>query len=462
VAEGSVAEGSVAEGSVAEGSVAEGSVAEGSVAEGSVAEGSEAEGSVAEGSVAEGSEAEGLLTPPARYVEALTELVVGIGANIQPGQVVGITMQSGQETITRAVAEAAYARGATYVDVWLFDLYLKHSRLKHADRDTLAYVPEWVRQRMLQLGEMNAARISFQGSSAPRLMDDIDADRLGLDIMPRLRESTQVTMKQLTNWTIVPWPNPDWASMVHPGLSAADAYERLWEEIAFICRLNEDDPAAAWNARLETLERGAAQLTEMRLDALHFVGPGTDLTIGLLPSSRWIAGRMKSATGISFAANIPTEEVFTAPDPMRVDGFVTATKPLLIPGASRIEGLTVRFEGGRAVEFNAERGVELLRGMASRDEGACRLGEVALVDHESRVGRSGTVFSDILLDENSASHIALGAAYPFSVADEQDKARANVSEIHIDFMIGSDDVVVDGVRTDGSVVPLLRGGVWQI
>jgi aminopeptidase len=409
-----------------------------------------------------GSQAGGAFTPPAEYVEALTELVVGIGANIQPGQVVGITMQAGQEAITRAVAEAAYARGAKYVDVWLFDVHLKHSRLKHADRDTLDYVPRWVRERMLQLGEMNAARISFQGPPAPTLMDDIDTDRLGLDMMPRLRESIEVTMKQQTNWTIVPWPNPDWATMVHPDLPEADAYAKLWEEIAYVCRLNEDNPTAAWEARLKTLEDGAARLTEMRLDALHFVGPGTDLTVGLLPSSRWMAGRMDTIKGIEYCANLPTEEVFTAPDPNRADGYVRATKPLLIPGSARIEGLTVRFEGGRAVELNADKGAEILRGMAARDDGACRLGEVALVDRESRIGQSGTVFSDILLDENSASHIALGSAYPFSVESAQDKARANVSQIHIDFMIGSSEVAVDGVRADGSVVPLLRDGVWQV
>jgi aminopeptidase len=404
----------------------------------------------------------GTLTPPAGYVEALTELVVGIGANVQPGQVVGITTQPGQETITRAVAEAAYARGAKYVDVWLFDPYVKHSRLKHADRETLRYVPPWIGERMLALGELNAARISFQGPIAPALMDDIDSGRLGQDMLPRLRESTIVTMKQQTNWTIVPWPNPDWASMVFPELSQADGFARLWEQLAVILRLNEPDPTAAWTQRLQTLERGAKRLTELRLDALHFVGPGTDLTVGLLPSSTWLAGRMQSATGITYCANIPTEEVFTAPDPLRADGYVRSTKPLLIPGAARIEGLTVRFEGGRAVELNADKGVEILRTMTARDEGACRLGEVALVDRESRVGQSGTVFSDILLDENSASHIALGAAYPFSVADEADKARANSSEIHIDFMIGSDEVAVDGLLADGSAVTLLRDGVWQI
>jgi aminopeptidase len=404
----------------------------------------------------------GGLTPPPHYLEALTELVVGIGANVQPGQVVGIQTQPGQEMITRAVAEAAYARGAKYVDVWLFDPYVKRSRLAHADRGTLTYVPAWIGERTLQLGELKAARISFQGPVAPRLMDAVDPELLGLDMLPRLRESGIVVSKQLCNWTIVPWPNPAWASMVHPELEAAEAYERLWEEIAVICRLNEPDPTAAWSERLGTLEANADRLTELRLDAVHFVGPGTDLTVGLLPSSRWMAGRMETVTGIVHAANLPTEEVFTAPDPARVEGVARSTKPLLVPGSARIEGLTVRFEGGRAVEINADKGSEILRTMTARDDGGCRLGEVALVDRESRVGQSGLVFSDILLDENSASHIALGDAYPFSVDDAADRERANASEIHIDFMIGSDEVAVDGLRADGSVVPLLRRGVWQI
>jgi aminopeptidase len=404
----------------------------------------------------------GGLTPPPHYLEALTELVVGIGANIQPGQVVGISTQPGQEAITRAVAEAAYARGAKYVDVSLFDPHVKRSRLAHADRETLTYVPAWIGERIVQLGELNAALISFQGPVAPHLMDDVDPDLLGRDMLPRLRESAIVVGKQLINWTVVPWPNPAWASMVHPELESADAYAQLWEEIAVICRLKEPDPTAAWAERLGTLEANADRLTELHLDALHFVGPGTDLTVGLLPSSLWAAGRMATVTGIVHAANLPTEEVFTAPDPLRVDGVVRSTKPLLIPGSARIEGLTVRFEGGRAVELNADKGVEILRTMTARDEGACRLGEVALVDRESRVGQSGIVFSDILLDENSASHIALGNAYPYSVADADDRERANVSEIHIDFMIGSDEVAVDGQLADGTVIPLLRDGVWQI
>ncbi len=200
----------------------------------------------------------------------------------------------------------------------------------------------------------------------------------------------------------------------------------------------------------------------MGLDALRYAGPGTDLTVGLLPGSQWISGRMTTIHGITITANLPTEETFTAPDPLRVDGVVTATKPLLIPGTAPIEGLRVRFEGGRAVQIDADSGAEILRSMTAKDEGAARLGEVALVDRESRIGQTGSVFYSILLDENSACHLALGNAYPFSIEQGPDRDRANSSGIHVDFMVGSDDVAVTGVRADGTEVPLLRGGAWQI
>jgi len=400
--------------------------------------------------------------PPADLVAAIAELTVGIGANIQPDQVVGITVEPGQEPISRAVAEAAYARGARYVDAWYFDPHIKRSRLKHAPRETLGYVPEWIGGRTLALGEIGAARISFQSVIEPQLMDDIDQELLGLDLMPRLKESMIVTGKQQCNWTIVPFPTPDWASLVHPELEPAAAYERLWEQIVRIMRLDEPDPVAAWEARLGQLEAIAERLNALRLDHLRYVGPGTDLTVGLLPSSRWISGRMTTIHGITHTANIPTEEAFTAPDPLRVDGVVRATKPLLIPGAAPIEGLRVRFEGGRAVQIDADRGAEILRAMTARDEGAARIGEVALVDRESRIGQSGSVFYSILLDENAASHLALGAAYPFSVDEGPDRSRANQSVIHVDFMVGSDAVEVTGVRLDGGEVPLLRGGAWVI
>lgn len=397
----------------------------------------------------------------AERVEAIAELAVGIGANVQEGQVVSISAEPGQEPISRATARAAYKRGAKFVDVQYFDPHIKHARLKHAPQETLDYVPHWIGDRTLALGDAGAARIAFQGPFEPWLFDDIAPERLGIDMLPRTKEAMTVVRNQTTNWCVVPFPNRDWAELVHPELEPTAAYERLWEEIEWILRLSEPDPVAAWGARLAQLAKISDKLNELGLDHLRYIGPGTDLTVGLFPGSRWISGGMANVHGIEFTANLPTEETFTAPDPTRVDGTVTATKPLMIPGAAPIEGLRVRFEGGRAVQIDADKGAEILRGMTAKDEGAARIGEVALVDRESRIGQSGSVFYSILLDENAASHLALGAAYPFSV-EGPDRARANQSAIHIDFMVGSPDVDVTGVTADGVEVPLLREGAWQI
>jgi aminopeptidase len=399
---------------------------------------------------------------PQKYIEGIAQLAVGPGANVQPGQIVAIGCETGHEELARAVADAAYARGAKYVDVSYFDPHVKHSRLKHAkNNDDLEFVPPWLGQRVLDLGELHGARISFSGATDPTLMDDIDPDRQGIDMLPRLKESSAVVGKRLNNWNIVPAPTPGWAQYVHPDLSADDAYAKLWEEVAFICRLNESDPEAAWRERLAELREVAEKLNDLKLDHLHYTGPGTDLTIGLLPGSQWISATLETAFGVTHLPNIPTEEVFTTPDPERVDGHVRATKPLKIPGSATIEGLSVRFEGGRAVEINADRGAETLRTMTQKDPGACRLGEVALVDRAGRIGQTGTVFYEILLDENASSHLALGQAYSFAVSEDQ-QDRMNNSGIHVDFMVGADDVETVGVTQDGREVSLLKGGDWQI
>jgi aminopeptidase len=226
-------------------------------------------------------------------------------------------------------------------------------------------------------------------------------------------------------------------------------------------RLDEDDPQALWRARADQLEAVAARLSARRFDAVRFTGPGTDLTVGLLPSSNWIAARFTTVDGIVHMPNLPTEEVFTTPDPLRVDGHVSSTKPLSV-GGSIVEGLRVRFEAGRAVQIDADAGTELMRSYTARDDGASFLGEVALVDREGRIGPLGTTFFDTLLDENAASHIALGSGYAMAVGDKSELDRVNHSAIHVDFMIGSDDVDVDGLSADGTPTPLLRGGSWQI
>jgi aminopeptidase len=395
------------------------------------------------------------------HVRTLADLAVCFGANVQPGQIVTLSSEPGKEELTRAIAEAAYERGAKFVDLSVFDPYIKRARALHAPPDTLDYVPPWYGQRLLAVGDHRCARIALSGPTAPRLMDGIDPALLGRDKLPAIAESSKLLTDRTTNWTIVPCPTPAWAELVHPDLEPAAAFERLWEEIATVCRLDEPDPVAAWRSRMDRLADATAKLNDLRLDEVRFEGPGTSLTVGLFPSSHWLSGPLTTVDGIVHAPNIPTEEVFVTPNPSRVHGVVRSTKPLFTSSVM-IEGLRVRFENGRAVEIDADRGADTLRTLAATDAGGTGLGEVALVDRESRIGALGTVFYDTLLDENAASHIALGQGLAFALEDEADIRRMNDSEIHIDFMIGSDEVEVTGVRADGSEVALLRGGGWQI
>jgi aminopeptidase len=396
-----------------------------------------------------------------QYTRALAELAVRFGANVQPGQIVSLTSEPGKEELTREIAEEAYRAGAKFVDLFVYDVYLKRARALHADPETLGYVPPWWGERLRGLGRERAARISTSGPVAPRALDDIDPTLIAKDVFPRLPESMVLVNERTTNWSIVPGPTAAWAMLVYPRLEPEAALERLWGDVAHVLRLDEPDPVAAWMERFSELLRVAGTLTELRLDSLRYEGPGTELTIGLLPGSHWIAAESQTIDGIVHHANLPSEEVFTTPDPQRVDGTVTATKPLFTAGTT-IEGLKVTFAGGRVTEVQADEGADVLRGLTARDEGAARLGEVALVDREGRIGPLGTVFYDTLLDENAASHLALGAGYQMGIDRDEDRERVNRSGIHVDFMIGSDELAVTGITTGGEEVPLLRGGRWQL
>jgi aminopeptidase len=388
------------------------------------------------------------------------DLLVGFAANVQPGQLVAVGSELGKEPLTRAIAASAYRRGARYVDVQYADPFVRRARIEHGSDEALATVPSWLGERILALGEQRCARIALSGPAAPGLLEDLDPARIGADRSQALREAGKVLNERTTNWTIAPCPTPGWASLVHPDLPAEQALRRLWEQVAHVCRLDEPDPVAAWRERMRALASVAERLSDARFDAIRFEGPGTDLTVGLLGSSRWLSATFSTADGLPHVPNLPSEEVFTTPDPRRADGVVRATKPLMVAGG-RIEGLTVRFEGGRAVQVDAERGAETLRALTRHDDGGARLGEVALVDAAGRIGPLETVFYDTLLDENAASHLALGQGFAFAV-DGDDAARINQSEIHIDFMIGGSDVEVTGVTREGRRVPVLRGGEWAV
>src|SRR3954453_9347384 len=342
------------------------------------------------------------------------ELAVDFGANVQPGQIVSLAGAPGKEGIVRGVAERAYEKGAKFVDLSWFDPWIKRSRIAHAADETLEYVPPWYGERIPALGRERGCAITLSGPSAPGLLDDLDPVRAGRDRLPAVRETGEVVGRRQLNWTILPGPTPAWAQLVHPDLEPDVALSRLEEQLLHVLRLDEDDPVAAWRARADTLVAVAERLTERRFDALHYDGPGIDMTVGLLPSVAWQAARFATADGIPHMPNLPTEEVFTSPDPARVDGHVTASKPLVLIDGTVVRDLYVRFENGRAVELTASSAQEVMRTIIARDAGAARLGEVALVDDEGRIGRLDTVFYDTLLDENAASHIALGRASPSS------------------------------------------------
>jgi aminopeptidase len=393
-------------------------------------------------------------------LDRYADLIVNFGVNVQPGQILDFGSGLGKEELTRAITASAYRRGAKFVDVNYWDPWLKRLRVQYAADEVLDFVPSWYGERTLQLGEEHAATILLSGPLAPHLYDDLDPARLGRDVFPRIKEWAKVINERTVNWCIAPGPSEKWAELVYPELEPGDALEKLWEQVLHVCRMDEADPEAAWRARSDALKGVAERLTERRFDAIHLEGGGTDVTIGLLPTSKWVGGGEETVDGVFHMANLPTEEIFTTPDPERAEGVVRATKPLFSQGRI-LTGLTVRFEGGRAVQIDADSGAETLREVVAQDEGGTRLGELALVDGEGRIGPLDTVFYDTLLDENAASHVALGSAYEAAVAREEFD-RINRSSVHVDFMIGSADVDVTGITRDGARVPVLRQSVWQI
>jgi len=320
---------------------------------------------------------------------------------------------------------------------------VKRVRAELAAEDTLDWVPPWAGKRLLDLGDLDAARIVLVPLVPPGLMNGVAAARAGRDRLPSVPEIFRLIDDRSVAWTLSPVPTVAWAKVVYPALEPEDALDALWGDVTHVCRLDEPDPARAWAERIDEIWHVASRIDALDLDTLRFEGPGTDLTIGLFASSRF------------------AKELYTTPDPERTEGVVTATKPLDVAG-SLVTGLRVRFERGRAVEIDAETNAEALRQRCSVDAGAGRLGEVALVDRESRIGRLGRTFYTTLLDENAVSHVALGDAYSSPVADPEDRARINESAIHVDFMVGSDEVSVTGITRRGEEVAILRGGSWQI
>jgi aminopeptidase len=396
-------------------------------------------------------------------LQRYAQLTVRVGLNLQPGQLLGINALLEHAPFVRAITREAYVQGARYVDVQYTDQHVRRAHIQHAADDQLGYSPPWTVQRYRELGELGGALCAISGNPEPELFADLDGERVGKSRMREVAEESLKLTDGLCNWTIVAYPNEGWAQTVF----GEPDIERLWTALAHAVRLDQPDPIVAWHEHIARLQQRAATLNERRFDHLRYRGPGTDLMIGLHPVGEWQAA-LDTSNGIDHVANMPTEEVFTTPDSRRVEGVVRSTLPLQIQG-NIVRDLEVRFENGVAVEVRASSGEDVMRTHVGTDEGASRLGEVALVDGHSAVGETGLVFYDTLFDENASSHIALGApilhAIPWASDVEPDERPArgvNHSSIHTDFMIGSDELEVDGVTVDGEAVPLLRNGDWLL
>lgn len=406
----------------------------------------------------------------AAMLDRLGEVAARTGLNVAPGQQVIMTAPLYAVPLVRRITEHAYKAGASLVTIFYSDEETTLARYQYGEESTFDTAAGWLAAGMAEGFRSGAARMAITGSN-PALLAGQNPDhvsRASKAASKVNRPAMEIITNFDVNWCIVAAATPAWAKQVFPDLPEQQAVEKLWQAIFAVSRLNGDDPVGQWEAHNAILHRRAAFLNDVRYDALHFSGPGTDLLVGLADGHEWAGGAEKAGNGIVCNPNIPTEEVFTTPHRLRVEGTVASTKPLSHQG-TLIDGIKVRFEGGRIVEMHATRGQEVLERVLDTDEGARRLGEVALVPHSSPISRSGLLFQNTLFDENAASHIALGQSYSKCMRDTQgqDEAAlaargANSSMIHIDWMIGSGEIDVDGLDAQGGRVPLMRKGEWVI
>lgn len=405
-----------------------------------------------------------------QLMEKYAQLVVKKGVNIQKGQALMINSPIEGAEFTRLVVKAAYEAGAKDVHINWNDDDLTLLKFQYAPDEVLENVPEW-RVKMYESFAKDGAALLSISATNPDLLKDVDpakvakANKASAEALADFRK---YTMNDEIPWSVISIPTAEWAKKIFPDKSEEEAIKSLWDAILKIVRVDQDDPIAAWDEHNERLRIARETLNEKAYTSLRFKAPGTDLEIGLPENHIWHGGSAVSTEGIVFNPNMPTEEVFCAPHKYRVNGTVSSTKPLNY-GGSLIDNFTLIFKDGKVVDYKAETGEEALKHLLEIDEGASRLGEVALVPHESPVSQSGLIFYNTLFDENASCHIALGKAYPTNVEngpnmteEELDQNGINDSLTHVDFMIGSEELDIDGVKADGTVEPVFRKGTWAL
>ena len=394
-------------------------------------------------------------------IDRYAEFVVRVGVNVQPGQDVHVNAQLEHADLARAITDQAYLAGARRVIVEYIDPHIRRSFIEHAPDTGLGTYYPYELERIQLWQERGVALINLTGDADPDLFAGLDPARIAA-APARVLQSAFAEVLPHTPWTVAAAPNPGWARQIF----GEPDMDRLWAAVAIAARLDEADPIAAWRVHLAKLQARTVALTAARLDALRYHGGGTDLTVGLLPGADWLGGSASTKAGVEFLPNIPTEEVFTTPDWRRAEGVVRTTAPLPL-SSTLVTGLRLRFEAGRIVEVDADEHGAVVQALLESDERARYLGEVALVDGESRVRRAGVIFHDTLYDENVASHIAFGTGFVEVLdgfdelpPDERIARGLNVARSHTDITIGGPDVDVDGILADGTTIPIIAGDAW--
>ncbi len=409
-----------------------------------------------------------------QLLKKYADVIVRVGLNLRKGQRLIINNSRTRGVLVHAaplvheVARSAYAAGARYVDVIWGDEELIRIRLQNAGRASLSEYSTWHVAGAMDFIENGDALLTIAGEN-PDLLSDLNPDAVALwqkTHMKNFSPVSQALSNNRTNWCVVASAGPEWARKVFPKLSAEKAQAKLWSEIFKATRVDQPDPIRAWKEHARRLKLRAAYMQAKKFTALHYMGPGTDLTIGLPRGHQWITAGSPASNGIEFIPNLPTEEIFTLPDRSRADGIVTATLPLSYSG-TLIENFSVTFEKGRIIRVNAKKGEKTLKKLVETDEGAKHLGEVALVPASSPIAKYGHLFYNTLFDENASCHLAIGHAYRFTLEggetmSEEEFIRngGNESIAHVDFMVGSPEMDIDGVKEDGSIEPVMRQGEW--